>query len=30
VDFIKAGGKLSAIKSKYNLSKDIETELNTL
>ena len=30
VDYIKSGGKVSAIKSKYKLSKDIETELNTL
>jgi len=30
IDYIKSGGKLSAIKSKYKLSKDIEAELKTL
>jgi hypothetical protein len=30
VEFIKKGGKLTAIKAKYNLSKEIETKLNTL
>lgn len=30
VDYIKSGGKLTAIKSKYNLSKEIEQDLNTL
>ena len=30
VDFIKKGGKLSAIKAKYNISKEIETKLTTL
>jgi hypothetical protein len=30
VDYIKAGGKLEAIKAKYSLSKEIETELSTL
>ena len=30
VDYIKSGGKLSAIQNKYKLSKDIETELKTL
>ena len=30
VEFIKKGGKLSAIKAKYDLSKEIETKLNTL
>ena len=30
VEYIKAGGKVSAIKAKYSLSKEIETELNTL
>ena len=29
-DYIKAGGKLTAIKAKYALSKEIEAELNTL
>jgi hypothetical protein len=29
-DYIKAGGKLEAIKAKYALSKEIEAELNTL
>ena len=29
-DYIKAGGKLDAIKAKYNLSKEIESELKTL
>jgi hypothetical protein len=29
-DYIKAGGKLNAIKAKYALSKEIEAELNTL
>jgi hypothetical protein len=30
VEFIKKGGKLEAIKAKYNLSKEIETKLTTL
>jgi len=30
VDYIKSGGKLTAIKSKYKLSKEIEQDLNTL
>ncbi len=30
VDFIKKGGKLEAIKAKYNISKEIETKLTTL
>lgn len=30
IDYIKKGGKLEAIKAKYNLSQEIETELNTL
>ena len=30
VEFIKKGGKLSAIKAKYNSSKEIETKLTTL
>ena len=30
VEFIKKGGKLSAIKAKYNVSKEIETKLTTL
>jgi len=30
VDYVKSGGKLSAIQNKYKLSKDIETELKTL
>jgi len=30
VEFIKKGGKLKAIKAKYDLSKEIETKLNTL
>ena len=30
VEFIKKGGKLSAIKAKYNISKEIETKLTTL
>ena len=30
VEFIKKGGKLSAIKAKYNLSKEVEAKLNTL
>ena len=30
VEFIKKGGKLSAIQAKYNLSQEIETKLNTL
>jgi len=30
VEFIKKGGKLSAIKAKYNISKEIETKLITL
>jgi len=29
-DYIKAGGKLDAIKAKYSLSKEIESELKTL
>ena len=29
-DYIKAGGKLNAIKAKYALSKEIEAELTTL
>jgi len=29
-DYIKAGGKLDAIKAKYALSKEVEAELNTL
>jgi len=29
-DYIKAGGKLNAIKAKYSLSKEVEAELNTL
>ena len=29
-DYIKAGGKLNAIKAKYALSKEVEAELNTL
>jgi hypothetical protein len=29
-DYIKEGGKLTAIKAKYALSKEIEAELNTL
>jgi len=29
-DYIKAGGKLNAIKAKYALSREIEAELNTL
>ena len=29
-DYIKAGGKLTAIKAKYALSKEVEAELNTL
>jgi len=29
-DYIKAGGKLTAIKAKYALSEEIEAELNTL
>ena len=28
-DYIKAGGKLNAIKAKYALSKEVEAELNT-
>ena len=30
VDFIKKGGKLSAIKAKYNISSEIEAKLTTL
>jgi hypothetical protein len=30
VEFIKKGGKLSAIKAKYSISKEIETKLTTL
>jgi len=30
VQYIKAGGKVEAIKAKYSLSKEIETELTTL
>ena len=30
VEFIKKGGKLDAIKAKYNISKEIETKLTTL
>ena len=30
LEFIKKGGKLSAIKAKYNISKEIETKLTTL
>jgi hypothetical protein len=30
IDYIKAGGKVDAIKAKYALSKDIEAELTTL
>ena len=30
VAFIQKGGKLSAIKAKYNISEDIETKLKTL
>jgi len=29
-DYMKAGGKLDAIKAKYALSKEVEAELNTL
>jgi len=29
-DYIKAGGKIDAIKAKYSLSKEIESELKTL
>ena len=29
-NYIKAGGKLNAIKAKYALSKEVEAELNTL
>ena len=29
-DYIKSGGKIDAIKAKYSLSKEIETELETL
>jgi len=29
-DYLKAGGKLNAIKAKYALSKEVEAELNTL
>jgi len=30
IQYIKAGGKVEAIKAKYSLSKEIETELTTL
>ena len=30
MDFIRKGGKLSAIKAKYNISQEIETKLRTL
>jgi len=30
IDYVKAGGKVNAIKAKYALSKEIEAELNTL
>jgi len=30
VDYIKKGGKLEAIKAKYNISKEIEAKLTTL
>jgi len=30
VDFIKKGGKLEAIKAKYNISTEIEAKLTTL
>tara|TARA_R110002073_G_scaffold1551_7_gene10819 strand:- start:1071 stop:1613 length:543 start_codon:yes stop_codon:yes gene_type:complete len=30
VEFIQKGGKLSAIKAKYNISQEIETKLKTL
>ncbi len=30
VEFIKKGGKLSAIKAKYNISKELEAKLKTL
>ena len=30
VEYIKAGGKVEAIKAKYSLSKEIEAELKTL
>ena len=30
MDFLRKGGKLSAIKAKYNISKEIETKLTTL
>jgi len=29
-DYVKSGGKLDAIKAKYNLTKEIEQELSTL
>ena len=29
-DYVKAGGKLEAIKAKYALSKEVEQELTTL
>ena len=30
IDYIKAGGKVSSIKKKYSMNKDVETELNEL
>lgn len=30
IDYVKAGGKIEAIKAKYSLSKEIEAELKTL
>ena len=30
LDYIKAGGKVSSIKKKYSMNKDVETELNEL
>ncbi len=30
MDFLRKGGKLSAIKAKYNISQEIETKLRTL
>ena len=29
-DYVKSGGKVAAIKAKYNLTKEIEQELSTL
>ena len=29
-DYVKSGGDINAIKAKYNLSKEVETELTTL